>query len=168
MNVKAALSKKSLNECMVICKNCTESFFSRINYWWWWWWGNCNRALRKEPSREQQRKPGLPESVNGSSGKESHGHEHDTEQNTECRQQLEGMHYIFEWRQIIACSIPSWAEREAASYVLFLWREEGSISTFEWWFHQSLLKKLYVGSCSQDKYILQYIIFYFQQKTMPY
>ena len=130
--------------------------------------GNGNRALRKEPSREQQRKPGLPESVNGSSGKESHGHEHDTEQNTECRQQLEGMHYIFEWRQIIACSIPSRAEREAASYVLFLWREEGSISTFEWWFHQSLLKKLYVGSCSQDKYILQYIIFYFQQKTMPY
>jgi hypothetical protein len=58
--------------------------------------GNSNRALRKEPSREQQRKPGLPESVNGSSGKESHGHEHDTEQNTECRQQLEGMHYIFE------------------------------------------------------------------------
>ncbi len=40
--------------------------------------------------------------------------------------------------------IPSRAEREAGSYVLFLWREEGSIS--EWWFHQSFLKKMYVGS----------------------
>ncbi len=28
MNVRAALSKKSLNECMVICKNCKESFFA--------------------------------------------------------------------------------------------------------------------------------------------
>jgi hypothetical protein len=35
INEKTALSKKFLNECMVICK-IVRKVFSRINYWWWW------------------------------------------------------------------------------------------------------------------------------------
>ncbi len=41
MNEKSAISKKSLNECIVICK-IVRRIFSRINYWWWWWLcGSC-------------------------------------------------------------------------------------------------------------------------------